>query len=95
MKTLKAIVLCAAFAPVAAFADGIAVTDSQLAAFRDAITGAGCSITDEATANQVEVATGYDDETLKAIVEQLRVYDEIIDASTDGGITLVSGECAS
>jgi len=93
--TLKIAALCAVMAPAVAYADGTEVTDGQLQAFRSAITTAGCTIDDESTADMVQQATGYDENTLKAIVEQLRVYNEIVDASTQGGITLVSGDCAS
>ena len=37
---------------------------------------------------------GFSEEELDVMVEQLRIYQEIIDASEDGGIKLVSGACA-
>ena len=95
-NTLKVAVVCALFAPISAFATEVVdLTEDQLDAFRVAIAAAGCTIDDDATAAAVETTTGYNEDTLKAIVEQLRVYNEIVDASEEGGITLVSGECAS
>jgi len=97
--TLKLAALACVAAPLMAFAQDAAplveVTEEELASFRDAITLAGCTINDEGTASQVETLTGYDEDTLSAIVAQLRVYDEIVDASDEGGITLISGACAS
>lgn len=98
MKTfVKTTAFCLALLPVSAFAQGtnIDVTDEQLDSFRGALTTAGCTIVDDVSAAAVETATGFDEETLAAIVAQLRVYDEIIDASDEGGITLISGACAS
>ncbi|SMX34097.1 hypothetical protein [Actibacterium lipolyticum] len=95
-NTLKITAICALLAPMSAFATEVVdVTEEQLESFRVAITATGCTIDDDESAAAVESATKYDEETLKAIVEQLRVYDEIVDASQEGGITLVSGECAS
>lgn len=94
--TLKIAAICAALTPAAAIAqDAIVPTEDELQAFRDAITSVGCTIADDATAASVETATGYTEALLEAIVAQLRIYDEIIDASEDGGITLVSGACAA
>ncbi|ALG89884.1 MAG: hypothetical protein SWN98_03000 [Pseudomonadota bacterium] len=94
--TLKIAAFCAALCPVPVFADGdTELTEDQLNAFRAAIVAVGCTINDETTASAVEDATGFDPETLQAVVEQLRVYDEIVDASDEGGITYISGECAS
>lgn len=90
--TLKIAALSVAFIPAAAFAEP---TDQELQAFRDAITLAGCTIADEASAAAVEANTGYTEALLESIVEQLRVYGEIVDASAEGGITLVSGDCAT
>ena len=71
------------------------MTDAQLDSLRAAMETAGCTIADQASATQVEAATGFDEQTLSAIVAQLRVLNEIVDASDDGGITLISGACAS
>jgi len=93
--TLKIAAICAVLTPAAAIAqDTIEPSAEEMQAFRLAIAATGCTIDDEATANAVEAATGYSEALLEAIVEQLRVYDEIIDASEEGGITLVTGECA-
>lgn len=103
-KLAKITAVCIALMPAVAGAqdtttDGTTTevyipTDDELATFRIAITDVGCTIADEATALQVEVATAYDEATLDAIVQQLRVYNEIVDASEEGGITLVTGDCA-
>ena len=99
-KLAKITAVCIALMPTFAVAQDttttevIIPTDEELAAFRTAMTNVGCTIADEETALQVEEATAYDEAMLDAIVQQLRVYNEIVDASEDGGITLVTGDCA-
>ena len=102
-KLAKITAVCIALMPAVAVAqdtttDGttevIIPTDDELQTFRVAITDVGCTIADEETALTVETATAYDEATLDAIVQQLRVYNEIVDASEEGGITLVTGDCA-
>ncbi|MAY34137.1 MAG: hypothetical protein CMM86_16215 [Rhodovulum sp.] len=102
-KLAKITAVCIALMPAVAVAqdtttDGttevIIPTDDELQTFRVAITDVGCTIADEETALTVEEATAYDEATLDAIVQQLRVYNEIVDASEEGGITLVTGDCA-
>ncbi|MCI5084807.1 MAG: hypothetical protein MRY67_02715 [Rhodovulum sp.] len=102
-KLAKITAVCIALMPAVAVAqdtttDGttevIIPTDDELEVFRVAITDVGCTIADEETALTVEEATAYDEATLDAIVQQLRVYNEIVDASEEGGITLVTGDCA-
>lgn len=102
-KLAKITAVCIALMPAVAVAqdtitDGttevIIPTDDELETFRVAITDVGCTIADEETALTVEAATAYDEATLDAIVQQLRVYNEIVDASEEGGITLVTGDCA-
>lgn len=102
-KLAKITAVCIALMPAVAVAqdtttDGttevIIPTDDELQTFRVAITDVGCTIADEETALTVEAATAYDEATLDAIVQQLRVYNEIVDASEEGGITLVTGDCA-
>ncbi len=93
--TLKIAALSAALFPAFAFAQaGDGPTDAQLQSFRVAITQVGCTIADDATAASVQAATGFSETLLESIVQQLRVYNEIVDASAEGGITLTSGECA-
>jgi len=70
------------------------VTEAEMEATRQAIAAAGCVIADPETAASVEAATGFSEQRLAEIVGQLRVYDEIVDASEEGGIRLVSGGCA-
>ena len=103
-KLAKITAVCIALMPAVAVAqdtttDGttdevIIPTDDELEMFRVAMTDVGCTIADEETALTVEEATAYDEVTLDAIVQQLRVYNEIVDASEEGGITLVTGDCA-
>ncbi|MEX5729489.1 hypothetical protein Ga0609869_002842 [Rhodovulum iodosum] len=93
MKTLKTLALCAVFAPVATIAQA-AATEEQLATVRAAIESAGCVITTDDAAAQVESATGYEEETLRAVVDELRVMGEVGDASEEGGIRLLTGGCA-
>lgn len=97
MKLTKLALIGLLAVPSAAFAEGetVEVTDQQLDTFRVAIADIGCTISTEESALAVETATNYDEDTLAAIVAQLRVYNEIVDASEDGGITLVSGDCAT
>ncbi|KAJ55568.1 hypothetical protein ACMU_12810 [Actibacterium mucosum KCTC 23349] len=96
MKTfVKTTTLCLALSPLAAFAQDVEVTDDQLDSLRAAMVTAGCTIADEASATLVETTTGFNEETLSSIVAQLRVLNEIVDASDEGGITLISGACAS
>jgi len=97
MKTiLKLVAIAATLAPAMAFGQTATdVTPEQLQVFRDAITAVGCTIDSDASANIVEIQTGYAPDTLAAIVDQLRIYNEIVDASTDGGITYVSGGCST
>lgn len=92
--TLKIATLAVALMPFSAMAQDAGPTDAQLQTFRAAVTQVGCTIADDATANAVQVATGYSEALLVDIVQQLRVYNEIVDASEEGGITLISGECA-
>ena len=95
MKTiLKFAALVAIAAPTMSFAQGMGVTEEQLNAMRSALTDVGCTVNDDTTAQTVESVTGFDEATLGVIVAQLRVYEEIVDASEEGGITLISGDCA-
>ncbi len=94
MKTLKTLALCAVFTSSAAFADDpIVPTEAELDSMRSAIASVGCVVDTDEAADAVEDATGFNEELLQASVEQLRVYEEIIDATDEGGIKLVSGNC--
>lgn len=92
--TAIATVMSLCLPALAAAQDAAEVTEAELDTTRAAITDAGCVVADAETAAGVETATGYGAERLAEIVGQLRVYDEIVDASEDGGIRLVSGGCA-
>jgi len=72
------------------------VTEAEMEATRQAIADVGCvlHVPDVEKAASVEAATGFSEQRLAEIVGQLRVYDEIVDASEEGGIRLVSGGCA-
>ncbi|MHC0054040.1 hypothetical protein [Actibacterium sp. D379-3] len=91
----KSAAFCLAVLPTAALAQTYEPTDDELQTFRDAIIEIGCTIDTDARATAVETATGYDEEVLEAIVEKLRIYQEIVDASEQGGITLLSGDCTN
>ncbi len=94
MKTLKTVALCAVFASSAAFADDVITpTEAELDSVRSAIASIGCVVDTEESASAVETATGFNEGLLQASVDQLRVYEEIVDASDEGGIKLVSGNC--
>ena len=68
--------------------------EAELQLARVAIAEVGCTVDSDAIALQVEAFTGFDEYELGIIVEKLRIYQEIVDASDEGGITLVSGDCA-
>lgn len=96
MKPLKMLaVLALTVAPTALWAmNEIIPTDDELAIFRSAIEQAGCVVDNDDTAATVANATGFDAELLEAVVAQLRIYGEIVDAGETGGIKLISGGCA-
>ena len=99
-QTIKLALLGLIVAPAIAFGqsegsdNSIDVTDEQMDAFRVAVYNAGCTIDTDPLAAAVENATGYSTDLLGDIVAQLRTYEEVVDASTEGGFTLVSGDCA-
>jgi len=93
MKTLKTLAILAVLSPTAALAD-VSVSTADLDAFRTAVTSAGCTIDSDGDAGQVESATGFDEPKLEAIVNELRSLGEIEDLNTEGGIRLISGDCA-
>lgn len=96
MKTLiKTTAFLIGLSPLALAAQDWTPTDEDLDVFRDAVFNAGCIVTDEATAVSIEAATGFTEDELDAIVQQLRIYQEVIDASEEGGFQLVSGACAA
>lgn len=95
MKTLiKTTAFLIGLSPLALAAQDWTPTDDDLATFRVALFNAGCVVNDEESALAVESSTDFSEEELDVMVEQLRIYQEIIDASEDGGIKLVSGACA-
>ncbi|WP_372603597.1 hypothetical protein [Actibacterium sp.] len=106
MKTiLKTALICSAFLAVPAFAQDTTTTatttepyiptEEELQTVREALTTVGCTVNSDDLALQVEALTGYDELSLESIVDHLRIYHEIVDASSsEGGITLVSGDCA-
>lgn len=70
--------------------DGVSATDVAL--FKTAVTGAGCSVT-TANAAAIEAQTGFDDATLKIITQYLTLAGE--SEPTADGFRLTSGTCAN
>lgn len=96
MKTLiKVTAVVFGLMPLSVSAQDWTPSEDDLDALRYVLAEVGCVVTDEVAALAVEEATDYSETELEVMVEQLRIYQEIIDASEDGGIKLVTGACAS
>ncbi|HDR27824.1 MAG TPA: hypothetical protein ENN83_04070 [Rhodovulum sp.] len=93
LKTLKTLAILAALSPAAAMAES-SVSASDLDKFRAAMTGTNCMVNNEEQAGQVERATGFSEDRLEAIVVELRKLGEIENINDQGGIRLISGDCA-
>ncbi|MCV2880686.1 hypothetical protein [Actibacterium sp. XHP0104] len=100
LKTIPSVLALSALLAAPAFAQDTSAsqyvpTEDELDVVRVALTKIGCTVETEDQAALVEEYTGYDAASLEAIVDLLRIYQEVVDATNDtGGITLVSGDCA-
>ncbi len=69
------------------------VSEADVQAFRDAVISAGCEIRNDDQAAIVEVATGFDEETLRALAEYLIAAGEMSFTPGLAGLGMDSDTC--